>query len=80
MSVTATEAPVQIIVDGGPIVATVNETMIMLKISRATLYQLLNSGQLQSFREGKARKILCRSIETYVERRLNEEACRRGLK
>ncbi|OAF05821.1 hypothetical protein AYJ54_02735 [Bradyrhizobium centrolobii] len=61
-----------------PIVASVNETMTMLKIGREKIYQLLNSGELESYREGGARKILWRSIEAYVERRLKQEAERRG--
>lgn len=61
-----------------PIVASVNETMAMLKIGREKIYQLLNSGDLESYREGGSRKILWRSIDRYVERRLAEEAERRG--
>jgi excisionase family DNA binding protein len=61
-----------------PIVASVNETMATLKIGREKIYQLLNSGELKSYREGGSRKILWRSIEDYVERRLAEEAKRRG--
>ncbi|WP_342729867.1 DNA-binding protein [Bradyrhizobium sp. B117] len=59
------------------IVASVNEAMIALKIGRAKIYQLLNSGELESYREGGSRKILWRSIECYVERRLAEEIKRR---
>lgn len=61
-----------------PIVANVTETMAMLKIGREKIYQLLNSGELASYREGGSRKILWRSIEAYIERRLAEEAKRRG--
>jgi excisionase family DNA binding protein len=64
--------------DGRPIVASVNETMAALHIGRAKIYQLLNSGELASYREGGSRKILWRSIEAYVERRLKQEAERRG--
>ncbi|OSJ19760.1 DNA-binding protein [Bradyrhizobium canariense] len=61
-----------------PIVASVNETMATLKIGREKIYQLLNSGELESYRDGGSRKVLWRSIEGYVERRLGEEAKRRG--
>jgi excisionase family DNA binding protein len=64
--------------EGRPIVASVNETMATLKIGREKIYQLLNSGELESYREGGSRKILWRSIEAYVERRLKEESERRG--
>jgi excisionase family DNA binding protein len=60
--------------EGRPIVASVNETMATLKIGREKIYQLLNAGELESYREGGSRKILWRSIEAYVERRLKQEA------
>ncbi len=59
------------------IVASVNEAMIALKIGRAKIYELINSGELESYRAGASRKILWRSIECYVERRLTEGAKRR---
>lgn len=65
-------------VSGPAIVATVNETMAALRIGRAKLYQLLNSGVLESYLEGASRKITWRSIDAYVERRLTEETARRG--
>ncbi|MBM7482679.1 hypothetical protein ACVWWI_004009 [Bradyrhizobium sp. USDA 3686] len=61
-----------------PVVATVNETMATLKVGRAKLYELLNSGELESYLEGSSRKITWCSIDTYVQRRLEEEAKRRG--
>jgi excisionase family DNA binding protein len=64
--------------DGRPIVASVNETMATLRIGREKIYQLLNSGELESYRERGSRKILWRSIEAYVERRLKQEAERHG--
>jgi excisionase family DNA binding protein len=64
--------------EGGPIVASVNETMAALKIGREKIYQLLKAGELESYREGGSRKILCRSIEAYLQRRLAQEAERRG--
>jgi excisionase family DNA binding protein len=64
--------------DSRPIVASVNETMSALQIGREKIYQLLNSGELESYREGSSRKILWRSIEAYVERRLEQEIARRG--
>jgi hypothetical protein len=63
---------------GCAMVATVNETMAALKIGRAKTYELINSGQLQSYVEGASRKILWSSIHDYIERRLAEEAKRRA--
>lgn len=60
------------------LVATVNETMLALKVGRAKLYELLNANELESYLEGSSRKILWRSIDNYVERRLAEHATRRG--
>ena len=34
------------------------------------LYQLINAGELETYREGKARKITIRSLEALIERRL----------
>lgn len=59
------------------LVATVQETMTVLRIGRAKTYELLNDGVLESYLEGSSRKITWRSIEAYVERRLREEAARR---
>jgi excisionase family DNA binding protein len=78
MSTNRVQAITQSIFKGRPIVASVNETMATLKIGREKIYQLLNSQELESYREGGSRKILWRSIEAYVERRLDEEAKRRG--
>lgn len=78
MSTSRAEAISPGLSEGRPIVASVNETMVALKIGREKIYQLLNSGELESYREGGSRKILWRSIEAYVQRRLAEEAKRRG--
>ena len=78
MPIDRVEAISQGLRAGRPIVASVNETMATLKIGREKIYQLLNSGELESYREGGSRKILWRSIEAYVERRLKQEAQRRG--
>lgn len=63
--------------DGQVLVASVNECMKALKIGRATLYELIKSGELDSYRQGRSRKILWRSVDTYIERRLQDEAQRR---
>lgn len=59
------------------LVATVNETMAALKVGRAKLYELLSSGELESYLEGSSRKITWRSIASYLERRLAAEEARR---
>ena len=62
----------------GPLVATPNQAMQKLLVSRATLYGLLNSGELESYTEGRSRRITVESINAYVRRRLATEAARRG--
>lgn len=62
----------------GPLVATPNQAMQKLLVSRATLYALLNSGELESYTEGRSRRITVDSINAYVKRRLEAEAARRN--
>lgn len=78
MSLSQNEASGSSVAERRPLVASPNETMSMLRIGREKLYQLLNSGELESYREGGSRRILWRSIEAHVERRLKQEAERRG--
>jgi hypothetical protein len=35
------------------------------------LYQLLNNGELESFLDGRSRKIIVESIRRYIDRRLS---------
>lgn len=66
------------IVLGRPLVASPNQAMMAIGVSRRKLYELINSGELASYTEGKARRITVKSIAEYVERRLAAEAARRG--
>jgi len=61
-----------------PLVASPNQAMKALMISRATLYALINAGELESYTEGRSRRITIESIYAHVRRRLAEEAKRRG--
>ena len=61
-----------------PLVASPNQTMRAIQVSRKKLYELINSGELESYTEGKSRRITVKSINEYVERRLAAEAVRRG--
>jgi len=62
----------------GPIVASPKQVMDRLQISRTTLYALLDRGELESYTEGKSRRITLQSIDAYVKRRLTAEAAKRG--
>jgi len=61
-----------------PLVVSPNQAMKALAVSRATLYMLINSGQLASYTEGRSRRITVASIKAYVDLRLKQEAERRG--
>jgi hypothetical protein len=63
-----------------PLVASPNQAMKALLVSRATLYTLLNTGELDSYTDGRSRKISVNSITSYVKRRLEAEAARRAQK
>jgi excisionase family DNA binding protein len=71
-------AHLQSVDSDGPLVASPNQAMKRLQISRSTLYALLNAGDLESYTQGRSRRITVRSINSYVERRLADEAHRRG--
>jgi excisionase family DNA binding protein len=66
------------IVPDSPLVASPNQTMRTIQVSRKKLYELINTGELESYTEGKSRRITVRSINDYIERRLTAEAVRRG--
>ena len=61
-----------------PLVASPNQTMRAIQVSRKKLYELINTGELESYTEGKSRRITVKSINDYIERRLAAEAVRRG--
>jgi excisionase family DNA binding protein len=46
----------------------------MLAIGVTRLYELLDTGELESYRDGSARKITVASIRTYVTRQLKRAA------
>ncbi|MEU4061824.1 helix-turn-helix domain-containing protein [Streptomyces wedmorensis] len=53
---------------------TVPEVMAALKFSRSKVYDLLRSGALPSYTEGRARRIPLDSLRTYIHNRLEEAA------
>jgi excisionase family DNA binding protein len=61
-----------------PLVASPNQTMRTIQVSRKKLYELIKTGELESYTEGKSRRITVKSINDYIERRLAAEAVRRG--
>jgi excisionase family DNA binding protein len=43
----------------------------MLSIGLTRCYELMNAGELESFKDGKSRKITVVSIKAYIERHLS---------
>jgi excisionase family DNA binding protein len=52
------------------LVTNVDEACAMLDCSKDKLYGLLNSGAIESYLDGRSRKIIIASIEAHIERGL----------
>jgi hypothetical protein len=61
-----------------PLVASPNQAMRAIQVLRKKLYELINTGELESYTEGKSRRITVKSINEYIERRLAAEAASRA--
>lgn len=57
-----------------PLVVSPKRGCQMLDCSMTRFYELLNSGQIESYREGKSRKAIVASIKAHIARRLEQEA------
>ena len=53
-----------------PLIVSPTQACKMLSIGMTQCYALINSGELENFKDGKSRKITVRSIEAYVEKQL----------
>jgi excisionase family DNA binding protein len=53
------------------VLLTVNDCCRRLQLSRPTVYELINSGELRSICFGRARRIPARALEEFVARRLD---------
>jgi len=45
-------------------------------VGMTRLYELINSGEIESYRDGKARKVVVASLKAYVERQVAAEAAK----
>jgi excisionase family DNA binding protein len=54
-----------------PLVVPPRQACAMLSIGLTRCYELISAGELQSFKDGKSRKITVSSIRAYVERQLD---------
>jgi hypothetical protein len=61
-----------------PLVVKPKDARIMLSCSQERLYQLLNAGELQSFKDGRARKITVESIKAYIKRGVENDKAKRN--
>jgi excisionase family DNA binding protein len=58
----------------GPLVVKPRVAWKMLSCSNTRGYELLAAGELQSYRDGRSRKITVESIQRYITRRLSPTA------
>jgi hypothetical protein len=59
--------------DSEPLVVSPKRGCQMLDCSMTRFYELLNSGQIQSYCEGKSRKAIVASIKAHIARQLELE-------
>ena len=59
--------------DTEPLVVSPKRGCQMLDCSMTRFYELLNSGQIESYREGKSRKAIVASIKAHIARQLELE-------
>ena len=55
-----------------PLVVRPNEAMRLLSCRRNFLYDLINTGELESYRVGRIRMITVRGIHALIERKVRE--------
>ena len=56
--------------DAAPLLVKPADAARMLGCGRTRIYELVNAGEIDSFRDGRSRKIIVASIHAYVARRL----------
>lgn len=58
-----------------PVLLTVSEVCELLHLSRPTVYGLINSGQLRSFKVGRVRRVPTSAVDDYVAGMVASDAC-----
>jgi excisionase family DNA binding protein len=61
-----------------PLVVTPREACTLLGIGNTRLYHLISEKQIDSYREGRARRIPLVSIKSYIARHVAQSMGRRG--
>jgi len=64
--------------DVAPLLVRPRSAWKMLGCGNTHGYELLASGELESFLDGRSRKITVESIHRYIQRRLSEQQSRAG--
>ena len=59
--------------DNQPLVVKPQTACRLLSIGTTRLYELIADGSIESYREGGHRRITMRSIQAYIERRVNAD-------
>jgi excisionase family DNA binding protein len=54
--------------DGGRLAFSVEETAALLSISRSQAYRLIDSGELETVRIGRCRRVTRRQLEDFIRR------------
>ncbi len=62
-----------------PMLVTVEEAARRLSIGRTAAYMLVLSGELQSVKIGRTRRVVVASLEAYIQRLLREEGANGDL-
>jgi excisionase family DNA binding protein len=57
----------------GPLAVPPKTACVMLGVGQTRLYELIEAGELESYKEGKARRITTRSIYARVKRLVEQE-------
>jgi excisionase family DNA binding protein len=58
-----------------PLLYTIPEAATALRVSRTKLYELLDSGEIESIHIGRSRKIPAEALRTYIDRLRRARAC-----
>jgi hypothetical protein len=57
-----------------PLAVSVKKGCAIIDSGPTRLYELINSGEIESYRDGKSRKVVVASLKAYVERQIAAEA------
>jgi hypothetical protein len=58
----------------GPLAVSPKKAGVMLDLGQTSIYALIKNGELETYQEGRARKITMRSIRARIERKIAESA------